>query len=42
MLGTFIAILSIVHYLGISNPLEMLKTAAGTGLNLLKSMLQMA
>ena len=39
MLGTFIAIPFMVHYLGISNPLEMLKTALDTGLNLVKNML---
>jgi pheromone shutdown-related protein TraB len=39
IVGTFVAIPVMVHYLGISNPLEMLKTALDTGLNLVKNML---
>ncbi|VVB54368.1 TraB family protein [uncultured archaeon] len=34
MLGTIVAIPLIVHYLGISNPLEIFKTALNTGINL--------
>lgn len=39
MLGTFVAIPLMVYYLNIPNPLEILKTALETGLNLLKGML---
>ncbi len=39
IVGTFVAIPLMVHYLGISNPLEMLKAALDTGLNLVKNML---
>jgi pheromone shutdown-related protein TraB len=39
IVGTFVAIPVMVHYLGISNPLEMLKAALDTGLNLVKNML---
>lgn len=38
IVGTFVAIPIMVHYLGISNPLEMLKTALDTGFNLVKNM----
>ncbi len=39
IIGTFVALPVMVHYLGISNPLEMLKTALSTGFNLVKNML---
>jgi len=39
MLGTFVAIPIMVHYLGISNPFELFKIALNTGLNLVKNML---
>jgi hypothetical protein len=39
MVGTFVAIPIMVHYLNIPNPLEILKTALGTGFNMLKGWL---
>jgi pheromone shutdown-related protein TraB len=39
MLGTLVAIPVIVHYLGISNPLEIFKTALTTGINLVENIL---
>jgi len=39
IVGTFVAIPVMVHYLGIPNPLEILKTALSTGLNAVKNML---
>jgi pheromone shutdown-related protein TraB len=39
MVGTFVAIPIMVHYLNIPNPLEILKTALGTGFNMLKGLL---
>ncbi len=39
MIGTFVAIPIMVHYLHIPNPLEILKTALDTGLTLIKNML---
>ncbi len=39
MLGTFVAIPIMVHYLGISNPYEIFKTALNTGLKLVENML---
>ena len=39
IVGTFVAIPVMVHYLGIPNPLEMLETALSTGLNLVKKTL---
>jgi pheromone shutdown-related protein TraB len=39
IVGTFVAIPVMVHYLGIPNPLEMLETALSTGLNLVKNLL---
>jgi len=38
IVGTFVAIPVMVHYLGIPNPLEMLETALSTGLNLVKKL----
>lgn len=37
MVGTFVAIPVMVHYLGIPNPLEILRTALDTGLNVIGS-----
>ncbi len=39
MVGTFVAIPIMVHYLNIPNPLEILKTALDTGFNMLKGLL---
>lgn len=39
MLGTFIAIPIMIHYLGIPNPLELPKIALNTGLKLVENML---
>jgi pheromone shutdown-related protein TraB len=39
MVGTFVAIPIMVHYLNIPNPLEILKTALDTGFNTLKGLL---
>jgi len=39
MIGTFVAIPIMVHYLNITNPLDILKTALETGFNTLKLML---
>ncbi len=39
MVGTFVAIPIMVHYLNIPNPLEILKTALDTGFNIVKNML---
>ncbi len=39
MLGTFIAIPFMIHYLGISNPLELLNTAVENGLHLARNIL---
>ncbi len=39
MLGTFVAIPIIVHYLGIANPLEMPKIALNTGLKIVENMI---
>ncbi len=38
MVGTFVAIPIMVHYLGITNPLEILKTALETGFNAIKAL----
>ncbi len=39
MVGTFVAIPIMVHYLNIPNPLEILRTALDTGFNMLKGLL---
>ncbi|MDD5473183.1 MAG: TraB/GumN family protein [Candidatus Methanoperedens sp.] len=39
MVGTFVAIPIMVHYLGITNPLDILKTALETGFNAIKGLL---
>jgi pheromone shutdown-related protein TraB len=39
MVGTFVAIPIMVHYLNIPNPLDILKTALDTGFNMLKGLL---
>ncbi|VVB91572.1 TraB family protein [uncultured archaeon] len=39
MVGTFVAIPIMVHYLNIPNPLEILKTALDTGFNMLRGLL---
>ncbi len=39
MVGTFVAIPIMVHYLGITNPLYILKTALDTGFNAIKTIL---
>ncbi len=39
IVGTFVAIPVMVHYLGIPNPLEMVTTALNTGFNLVKNLL---
>ncbi len=39
MIGTFVAIPIMVHYLGITNPLEILKTALSTGFNALRGLI---
>ncbi len=39
MMGTFVAIPVMVHYLGITNPLDILKTALDTGFNAIKGLL---
>ncbi len=39
MVGTFVAIPIMVHYLGITNPLAILKTALETGFNALKALI---
>lgn len=41
MVGTFVAIPIMVHYLNIPNPLEILKTALGAGLNMLRGLLKL-
>jgi len=37
MVGTFVAIPIMIHYLGITNPLDILKIALGTGFNAIKA-----
>ncbi len=39
MVGTFVAIPIMVHYLGITNPLDILKTALETGFNVIRNVL---
>ncbi len=39
MVGTFVAIPIMVHYLGITNPLEILKTALSTGFNAVRGLI---
>lgn len=39
MVGTFVAIPIMVHYLGITNPLDILKTALETGFNTIKALI---
>lgn len=39
MIGTFVAIPIMVHYIGITNPIDILKTALETGLNVIKELL---
>ncbi len=39
MVGTFVAIPIMIHYLGITNPIDILKTALETGLNAIKAFL---
>ncbi len=39
MIGTFVAIPIMVHYLGITNPLDILKTALSTGFNALRGLI---
>ena len=40
MIGTFVAIPIMVHYLGITNPLDILRTALDTGFNAIRNILK--